>query len=348
MSSHKQTHQFLEKLEELKALFVLGRRSFPFLEHLFCFVQDITVLLEEVNDTIRSRTGDMPRATSQLKSVSEATELATNEILDIIEGVFGELRGLEEGQKATTQCVDDLAAADAELMALLEEELGEEHATVLEQAKRITAKKRTLREEGKSGLETAREALAPVRGKMNHIMMSLQVQDITAQQIASVNHLIESVRQRMDALLDRLGSGQANAGMPKTNPGRTATFDENARYDHSSDRQKMADDLVASSQKNAPGSNGPDAAAAQGDGATSATPPAAEASASAGDSQPSGGGAASQSDIDDMFSSFSEGEASASAPEDGEAEEGEPSEEAPADGGVASQQDIDELFQGGL
>ena len=350
MSSHKQTQQFLEKLEELKALFVLGRRSFPFLEHLFCFVQDITVLLEEVNDTIRSRTGDMPRATSQLKSVSEATELATNEILDIIDDVFGELRGLEEGQKATTQCVDDLAAADAELMALLEEELGEEHSTVLEQAKRITAKKRTLREEGKSGLETAREALAPVRAKMNHIMMSLQVQDITAQQIASVNHLIESVRQRMDALLDRLGSGQANAGMPKTNPGRTATFDENARYDHSPDRQKMADDLVASTQKHAPGSNGQDASAAQGDGAASATPPSAEAGASAGDShQPGSGQAASQSDIDDMFSNHSGGgEAGASAAEDGEAEEAKPSEEASKGGGVASQQDIDELFQGGL
>ena len=44
---------FLQKAEELKALFVLGHRVIPFLEEIFIFVEEITPLLEEINFSIQ-------------------------------------------------------------------------------------------------------------------------------------------------------------------------------------------------------------------------------------------------------------------------------------------------------
>ena len=338
MSYPPQVQQFLSKLEELHAVFVLGRRSFPFLEEIIGFVQDITVLLEEVNTSIHAHDGEMPRAASQLKSVSEATELATNEILDLVDEIFQQLRALEKGLKTSEACFDNLAEADEQLMKLLVDELGEEHDHLLAEAERLNQEKRALRDEGAAELATAREALAPVRAKMNHIMMSLQVQDITSQQIASVNHLIESVRGRMAALLGRLGSGNARVDdLPTGEVPHNATFDSKARYDHSPDRQRMADDLISSLGQGVPAGSGK----GHGDGAATSPPEKAAPSPS----KPAAGGsqAASQDDIDAMFGdqNLSDGDAS---------QEASSSDSAPASGagGAASQDDIDELFQQGL
>ena len=337
-STHSQAQHFLDKLDELRAIFVLGRRSFPFLQEIIGFVQDITVLLEEVDATIQERTGHMTRATSQLESVSEATELATGEILDLIDEVLSTTRTLEDALAASEDSFDDLADADERLLTLLQNELGDEHSELLAKAERIGHEKNALRRDAQDELEAAREALAPIRSRMNRITMSLQVQDITAQQIASVNHLIESVRSRMNALLERLGSGNVSASdIPSGEPPRTATFDSNARYDRSTDRQDMADDLMASM-----GDGSDDAAAA------SASAPSADPASS------SGGSPASQQDIDAMFSpSGASGNGASEA--DASAGTGASADDADnggaGDGGageVASQEDIDELFQQGL
>jgi chemotaxis regulatin CheY-phosphate phosphatase CheZ len=328
-STHTQVQHFLDKLEELRAVFVLGRRSFPFLKEIIQFVQDITVLLEEVDATIEEQTGHMPRATSRLKSVSEATELATSEILDIIDDVLDTLGTLEGTLQATESHFDDLAEADEKLLTLLQDELGPEHASLLTAAERIGREKRTIRDNARDNVDAAVEALAPIRSRMNRITMSLQVQDITAQQIASVNHLIESVRSRMNALLSRLGSGvsPSEASDDVGASPRTAPFDSNARYDHSSDRQNMADDLVASMS------------GAEDD-------PSAPSNESAADAQ-----AASEADINEIFGSDpSTNDHAAETPSAPDAREtSPPSTDADADNGqVASQEDIDELFQQGL
>lgn len=320
-SAHSQVETFLNKLDELRAVFVLGRRSFPFLEELFQFVKDITVLLEEVNTTIRTRTGHMRRATDQLKSVTEATEVATSEILDHTEAVLSELDTLEEEIDGSKEYLDDLAEEDDRVLALLQDELGDEHSELLAEVEDIHETKELLRDDADSQMEEIREALSPVRNQIHQITISLQVQDITEQQLASVNHLIETVRDRIDGLLRDLGTGQASQ-QEEEEVSRTATFNADARYDRSQTRQNMADDLVDSLQNRSTG--GP----ATGDGSTTKSP-STVSSNDLGDNS----GTASQSDIDDMFgdqqgNSSSE---SASASED--------------NGEVASQEDIDELFQ---
>lgn len=305
-SSQKHVQEFLDKLEEIRAVFVLGRRSLPFLEDTMEFVEDITVLLEEVNATIQTRSGHMGRATDQLKSVSEATEVATGEILDYTDQVLTKLDVLKTGMEASQQQSEEIAAADEQLLTLLRNELGDEHEALLDRVEEIEDEKRALREDWSDQVEESKEALSDIRRKMNQITMSLQVQDITEQQLSSVNHLIETVRTRIDALLEDLGTGEvADKDMPSGTPSKTATFNEGARYNHSADRQKRADETVADAN-----------------GRSSSQSPS--------DSGP----AASQSDIDDMFGNQET------------VENTDDEEEDSSNGGeMASQEDIDELFQ---
>lgn len=311
-SSRPQVQKFLDKLEELQAVFVLGRRFSPFLGEMIHFVQDITVLLEEVNTTIRTRSGHMDRATEHLKSVSEATEVATSEILDHSDKVLAALGDIEDQLSALEDEFSEAKEADDRLLSLLRDELGDEHEELLEEAARIQDEKQARRDEWMAKLQDAREGLSPIRDRMNQIMMSLQVQDITEQQLSSVNHLIETVRERIDALLERLGTGRAaEEDVPSAEPSRTATFNMNAEYDRSPERQKMADDLVAEAES----------------GTTEAPKGTAEngPSTSSNGASSGGGESASQSDIDQMFDQGSD-----------DADDG---------GEAASQEEIDELFQ---
>ncbi|MBL7975629.1 MAG: chemotaxis protein CheZ, partial [Candidatus Kapabacteria bacterium] len=83
MIRDKDLQQLLAKSEELKALFVLGQRVVPFLEELFVFVREVSPALEDINKSIEDNLSRIPKASKQLSKVTEATELATNEIMDI-------------------------------------------------------------------------------------------------------------------------------------------------------------------------------------------------------------------------------------------------------------------------
>ncbi|MBB4090341.1 hypothetical protein [Salinibacter ruber] len=334
MPSRPQVQEFLDKLDELQAIFVLSRRFAPFLDELFDFVQDITVLLEEVNTTIRTRSGHMERATEHLKSVSEATEVATSEILDHSDEVLKDLRSIEDQLSTLEEQFAEEAKADNQVLALLREELGEGHEELLDEVARIQGRKQDLRDEWAVQLQDTRDSLSPIRDRMNQIMMSLQVQDVTEQQLSSVNHLIETVRDRIDALLSRLGTGKADrSDAPSGEPSRTATFNMNAKYDRSGDQQRMADNVMsgtgsgASTRAQSGGGTGGAAPKSTSSNGASSNGTSSDGTSANGASS-DGGEAASQSDIDDMFDDGGGG--SSGGDEGGEA---------------ASQEEIDELFQ---
>ncbi len=87
-------------------------------------------------------------------------------------------------------------------------------------------------------------------GMMN-ITISLQVQDITAQQLSSVNHLIGSIQQKLAGLIfdvkDESAGGGANTDYQFP---RNTAFNADARYEKNTDSQKLADSLVTENQYN--------------------------------------------------------------------------------------------------
>lgn len=206
---NKEFSTVLTRMDELKALFSFGQRMMPIAKALFDFLQEIVPLLESINVSIQESNAKIPTAARKLNSVTQATELATTEILDLVDKIavqLTEIRTTVEGMR----------------------QLGET-------------------EKFEPSYKTIEEKLDNIEMNTSSIMMSLQVQDITSQQIAAVNHLMASVQGRLGSLVDDFG--KANFDDMKSNAiefPTDVTFDANAVYNKSSERQDLANNVVSS------------------------------------------------------------------------------------------------------
>ena len=240
-------NDILGKLNELRAVFVLGQRAVPFIEEIFVFLKEVAPLLEEINASMMDSALKMPHATSQLQSISDATRTATHEILDLIDEVL--LRSNEYGG-ALEHTMHDLKAMDLQdeaILRLVRANLADK-PEVLEEIEAHFSEKSLFRHSIEGSVHARNTAIDEIRGQMNRIVMSLQVQDITAQQIASVTHLLDSMRERMAEMIQRLDARHESriSASPSYEVPEDAAFDPHARYDGSDERQQAADALIAS------------------------------------------------------------------------------------------------------
>lgn len=197
----------LKKAEELRALFVLGELVIPFIEEIFVFVSEIQPLFKEINAAIEDNIKKMPKASKQLSKVNEANELATNEIMDIVDGLFNKtaqvtenlnkMKGVNEDTLQLPKKVVDIIAG-----ALADTE-GEKANTIKQE---IEAHKQANKDEFDAAFNETNEVIQSIVNDSNNIMMSLQVQDITAQQIAAVSNLLETVQDKLAGILDKFNN----------------------------------------------------------------------------------------------------------------------------------------------
>ncbi|ARA94771.1 hypothetical protein AWN76_017500 [Rhodothermaceae bacterium RA] len=238
------------KLNELRAVFCLGQRAIPFLEDVFTFLEEISPLMDEINASLRESTDKMPHARSQLESVTQATELATNEIMDLIDVLQAMTQEARADAEARLHDVEALRQADVRLQALLNDHLDDPDEALQDALDAHLSERQATYEALETHLHAQVDSFKRTRDSLNQILMSLQVQDITSQQIAAVNHLIENIRTRMYELTtrlnDRLSFEDTDFALAEVEA--PSTFDPNARYDHSPDRQAQADDIIASFQ----------------------------------------------------------------------------------------------------
>lgn len=165
-------------------------------------------LLDRIKCSLEESTGAIPRASVQLSNVSQATELATVEILNVLDAMTARLGGAEAAMEVVRAGVAQSPGhADA--------------------------------------IRTIDTALGDTRQDAMHIAMALQVQDITAQQIAGVMEMIEQVRRQLLDVLGQLDAnvppGNAPAGVSPT----AGTFDASAQYTRSDEKQQSADTIIA-------------------------------------------------------------------------------------------------------
>ncbi len=199
----------IKKAEELRALFILGQRVVPFLEELFSFVGEIQPLLEEINTSIKDNLSKMPNLSKQLSKVTEATELATNEILDIVDGVFYKLDILNSNLIEIEKQNNSLKNIYSELKKLIEENIN--NSLSFEE---LIKKLQSLQVQVynfialESYINSMKEMIENIRNDSTSIMLSLQVQDITSQQIAAVNHLLNTVQSKLNSLLNKFQPGE--------------------------------------------------------------------------------------------------------------------------------------------
>jgi chemotaxis regulatin CheY-phosphate phosphatase CheZ len=239
----------VRKVEELRALMVFAQRTMPFLDDVFTFVREIVPLLDVLRASVESTSDKLPKASKQLDKVTTATELASTEILNIVEGMFAKLNGLREDlgqrQRAAVGAERQFAALAADLEALVAAAGGTQEARrVAVAARDVPAILHAIAPD-----QRFEEVLEGLQSDCTNIMIALQVQDITAQQIAAVNTLMESVDQGLSRLLKHFDKTSVESDATRfRHRSLDIVFDVSAEYGKSEDRQRMADALVEESR----------------------------------------------------------------------------------------------------
>jgi chemotaxis regulatin CheY-phosphate phosphatase CheZ len=222
-------NEMLHKTEELKALFVFGQRVIPFLEEVFLFIREVTPLLENINVSIEENLSKMPKAAQQLSSVTKATELATTEILDTLDGLSYKSDVISSNLKQLVQ-IQRLNRSEHEKIIDAVKQLQREETTLTEEKESVYARlidvirKIENRDGGSSSayhidnikssvavlqkpevseelVNNSEKLLESIRMDSTQIMMSLQVQDITSQQLAAVNSLLQTVQTKLGEIM---------------------------------------------------------------------------------------------------------------------------------------------------
>ncbi len=232
MNNSTDMQRTLERLDELRAIFVLGQRAVPFIEEVVLLIKDMSPLLQNINGSLLDSARKLPSAASQLESVSQATEMATTEILNLVDLALMKCNELGKRIESTTSQVSTLRNQNAQFKQVLELTLGEAWPAFAPEYETHAGEQEGSMRAIEKGLGIQREAVGVLKDGMTQIMLSLQVQDITSQQIASVNHLIHTTRERLNKLTENLG----NHPLDELENGDVAlqsgsTFDSRARYD---------------------------------------------------------------------------------------------------------------------
>lgn len=316
-------NSLLRKADELKALFVLGQRVIPFLEELFIFVKDIKPMLDDINISIQENLKKMPNASKQLSKVTEATENATNEIMDIIDGVIYKTDIINGNLKKIEKLSSEKSNSPLKVLDLVYQTLKNDE-DIQDLLPKLTKQIKEIKGEKSSEMKTLVKETGglvdSIQNDSNSIMMSLQVQDITSQQIAAVNYLLDTIQKKLNSIMSRFKSSDISEIMKeqkseyneRTNISkmhRTIAFDPEAveSISHKDTRQMEVDATIEAHSNNnileeEPSPDDIDALFASAPGLGLEEPKQEELAVAEGNAEPAGSDEpVSQEDIDALF-----------------------------------------------
>lgn len=231
MMSQENLTQLSLKLNELKKIFSYGEKLIPVIQSLGDFMKDTVPLLHNINRSIAESTSKFPKATNQIQSVTNATEMATTEILDVVDSLNDNLVDIEKLMIEILVNEKDKEEFLLNLVPDIKKE-GIENSINNFLSKNSSSEK----------LGNLLMKIGKMKENANSIAISLQVQDITSQQLAAVNHLIESVQEKLSALIADFDSTEikVDEGMPVPD---NSTFNPNARYSDTKIQQAEVDSI---------------------------------------------------------------------------------------------------------
>ena len=186
-------------------------------ESVITALQKVITLLDRIKNSIEESSSKIPNASVQLNTVTQATELATVEILDVLDVMGTKIHILENGMKE----FDQIGISEKQLLLL-------------------------------TGIK---QTLAELKENTSNITVALQVQDITAQKIGAANHLIESVRKELlnelnffETAKQKTDDARRQVVVEIDGP---KAFDVNASYMKTPEHQSKIDEVVTAWQEKA-------------------------------------------------------------------------------------------------
>lgn len=233
--SVKNLNDIVEKLHEVDNVFKFGEKMIPVIEGFVSFITDFIPFIEQVSGSIQDTRSKIPEASTQIDKVTSATELAMTEVLDKIDEINTQLHEI-------TECVDDMVERRHKV-----EHYVSELSNELKGNDKATTIFRKILDELDIGLtlELMKNKVRKIMSDTDQITMSLQVQDITAQQLAAVNHLIISIQQKLGGLLSVVDSNiyDKSEDLEQTQL-PDVHFDAKASYKQGENKQDVVDSVI--------------------------------------------------------------------------------------------------------
>ncbi|MBI9073429.1 MAG: protein phosphatase CheZ [Melioribacteraceae bacterium] len=235
--SKNEAAQALEKLMDLKKTFEFGSKMVPVIQNISNFLREVLPLLKTINYSIAESASKMPVASNQINNVTSATELATNEILDLIDAATNSLMEIET-------CVggvkEKLATKDEDFNKL--SDIVKDSPEALEIVERLRDAYDLKETETKVA-----DLISDINDKNFKVTMSLQVQDITSQQLNAVQELIKSVQTKLHTLIGEIDKTEVSKEFNEmefdTALPESEEYNPHATY-AKDDRQESADDII--------------------------------------------------------------------------------------------------------
>lgn len=239
----------------------------PYYERIKSFLVEIKSLLVQVNDSISDNVEKMPGAAKKIYKVTEATEAATNEILDAVDNVLLRVDSILNNYNKLTKIIQDDRVAVLETVntAIQFIEAAVDKDEIIEFLKEFRDKYENKNEKSlelNSVIEDSRQILNNISNDSTQIMMSSQVQDITSQQLAAVNHTLETIQGKLKKILFAIDVIEKEGLMPAIEQNesekslstmhRDIVFDPNA-INSIINKETKQDEIDALMQKHAAG-----------------------------------------------------------------------------------------------
>jgi hypothetical protein len=233
---------------------VLGQKAIPFLEEIFIFINDIEPVLEEINQSISDNLKKMPSATNQISKVTEATELATTEILDIMDNLSNMTREIKEILN-NKSIVNIQSKYRNELLASIRnlENIDKQNTILAEIENTFYMMDAETAREIQNTNNKIENILQKIEDDSLKVVLNLQVQDISSQQLAAVNHLIVTVQEKLFNIIKQFDDYQIS-DLELSNISNSAknikegTFDPDAieSYSETTEKQSAIDEIIKS------------------------------------------------------------------------------------------------------
>jgi chemotaxis regulatin CheY-phosphate phosphatase CheZ len=240
MDYNANMEKIFQKLGDLKSFFIYGQKIVPVMQKIVDFMQDTVPLLENVNQSIQDSTSKIPKAAMQINNITSATEVATTEILDIVDAISSDVQTIKTKLEIFRNKIDKQKDIISRLLLTVNENKIACEIINNELIPEFVADE----------LVPMVELIEKIHDGVMNITISLQVQDITAQQLSSVNHLIHAVQEKLSSLVTDLNNKEVKeVPIISYQVAESGSFNPDARYNKDKDSQSLADSLVNSQGK---------------------------------------------------------------------------------------------------
>lgn len=199
--------RLINSFNAIKGYFDTTKKYMPQIAKLVFFIEEVIPLFDAIHKNLHQSSELLPSASLKLDKVTSATEMATTEVMDIVDNVIARLNTI--GERLTE----------------MDQKLGKEMAY----------------EAAKAKLRKIHEEVDGTQDDLFSIMNALQFQDITTQQINSVASDFDKIQTKIAELLT--GFDEDGFKFIRAHEG---TFDSNAEFDfkRSAQSQEFIDEIL--------------------------------------------------------------------------------------------------------